>query len=229
MCDCLTRARFVRNQCPREFEASRYRHGCDPPSHGHPLSALGIPSVSRHLNPWPSQIRSAHVIATACVRVLALVFFSLGVLACGGGSDGSSGSTSPGTNTIAGEDTNNNGVRDDVEQYINNTYGGPSEINTKNALLQYAKVLQASIVDASTSTNSTASIAAVHLQETANAFQCLAARRPDDFAVLTSELRAIALDTDARRQAFLRSEQLAEAAVDELNFSDPESWAGRCL
>ncbi len=38
MCDCLTRACLVRSQCPREFEASRYRHGWDPPNvNNHPV------------------------------------------------------------------------------------------------------------------------------------------------------------------------------------------------
>lgn len=132
------------------------------------------------------------------------------------------------TKSIAGVDANSNGVRDDVETYIATTYTDPAKKDTKAALMQYAKVLQAAIVDASTPSTATAAVAGQHLQELTNAFQCLGARNPVDFAVVTSDLRLVALDTDARRQAYLKAEQLAEAAVDQLQFRDPADWGGAC-
>jgi hypothetical protein len=131
--------------------------------------------------------------------------------------------------SIAGSDANSNGVRDDVENYIAKTYADPAKKDTKAALMQYAKGLQAVVVDASTPSTATAAIAGQHVQELANAFQCLGARNPTDFAVLTSKLRLVALNTDARRQAYLKAEQLAEAAVNQLQFRDPADWGGACL
>ena len=130
--------------------------------------------------------------------------------------------------SIAGVDANHNGVRDDVEKYIAKTYADPAKKDTRAALMQYAKTLQAAVVDASTPSTATAAVAGQHLQELATAFQCLGARNSQDFAVVTSELRLIALNTDARRQAYLKAEYLAEAAVDQLQFRDPADWGGAC-
>jgi len=65
MCDYLTRARFVRSQCPREFEASRYCHGCDPPNVNDPSVYLSS-FLQIHIFSFPHSLvyeRGAYVMA----------------------------------------------------------------------------------------------------------------------------------------------------------------------
>jgi len=165
------------------------------------------------------------------LKLLSIVICFAGwATACtGGGSNGSQDSASN-VQSIAGVDANANGVRDDVEQYIANTYASPSDAETKAALMQYAKVLQATLVDTETPAQANATVAAQHFQDLTSAYQCLGARRPDDWPLLEAELRDVMLDTEARQMAYLKAARQAEIAVDvtKLQFFDPPMWAGMC-
>lgn len=185
--------------------------------------------------PHTLQPLSISRIAIGCFALIAV-----GVLAsCSGGNSGSGTSSSPQADTVAGLDTNSNGVRDDVEQYINTTYADPSQAETKAALTQYAQVLQSTIVDAATAANASAAAATTgtsaetavrHLQEMANAFDCLGATRPDDFSLLVLALRDIVLETDAREQAYVTAQQQADEAdaMNHLTFSNPNDRSAIC-
>lgn len=161
------------------------------------------------------------------VRIVVCVT-SVFLVSCSGGGGESSVSTAAQSNGIAGVDTNGNGVRDDVEKYINETYSDPAQADTKSALMQYAKVLQATLLDAATTTATPASVKAAetHLQDIVMAFECLGARRPDDFVTVDVELLNVVLDTEERQQAYLKAAELAEGAVTQ--FLDPEKWTAAC-
>ena len=157
-----------------------------------------------------------------------LLPFALLLAGCSGGEGGSLGTSSAQTNAVAGVVTNNSGVRDDVERYITNTYSGPDQAQTKAALMQYARVLQALLVDASTPATTTKAIAGNHLQELVDAFQCLAARRPDDYLILRDELKQLVLDTEARQQVYSQAAILAEDSVPGIKYRNPSHWAQGC-
>jgi len=161
------------------------------------------------------------------IRIVACVAV-MGLTSCSGGGTESSSSASTQANNVAGVDANNNGVRDDVEKYINATYSDPAQADTKSALMQYAKVLQATLLDAATTTATPASVRAaeIHLQDIVMAFECLGARRPDDFVNMDVELLSVVLDTEERQQAYLKAAELAEGAVTQ--FLDPERWIAAC-
>ena len=156
------------------------------------------------------------------------------MVGCSGSGGGGSSAPAAQADTVAGVDANNNGVRDDVDQYLATTYADPAQAPTKAALTQYAQVLQSAIVDAAsptTTATAAASLAPVvvqHAQEMVDAIECLGATRPTDFAILESELRGVAVDTDMRQQAYLDAARLAEAVVNQVQFRTFETWAAAC-
>lgn len=140
-------------------------------------------------------------------------------IACGGETATSSTAS---TTSLAGTDANSDGVRDDIESYIDTTYPVPANLDANKALRQYAKAAQSSIIDASDAGKSVA-----HVTERFRALECLMVRRPTDFHPLFVELRARILDTNPRSEAYLNADSHAAAANVPLLPAD--QWAGACV
>lgn len=158
--------------------------------------------------------------------------FSLLVGCSGGGSSGGGTSTGgqaglppdpgpAGLATLAGIDSNSNGVRDDIERYIALTYPANNEAATRSALTQYTKAIQASLLSATdpvaTQTYAQARIAALG---------CLVSRRPTDAQALFGALRAQALNTEERSQAYFLAEQQMGGQI--VPVPSPDTWATAC-
>lgn len=139
--------------------------------------------------------------------------------ACG---DESGSAPAVSTPSLAGNDANNDGVRDDIEAYIDATYPVSSDAETNRALRQYARAAQASTLDTDDSGRSVA-----HVGERFRALECLMARQPLDFHPIFVELRARILDTNPRSEAYLRADSHAAAA--DLTLLPASQWAGACL
>jgi hypothetical protein len=150
----------------------------------------------------------------------ALSAFLLLALCAGCGSE--SGAPPAATATsLAGTDANNDGVRDDIETYIDSTYPTPANIDINKALRQYAKAAQSSILDANDAGKSL-----THVTERFRALECLMARRPTDFHPIFVELRARILDTNPRSEAYLQAD--SQAAAVNLPLLPADQWVGAC-
>ena len=101
--------------------------------------------------------------------------------------------------TLAGIDSDNDGVRDDVQRYIVVTY--PSSAKTHEALFQTAKAQQQLVIE---STNREASINNSYLS--AAALDCLRYVRPNDRTAVFNALRAVVLNTTERSRAYLKAD-----------------------
>ena len=136
---------------------------------------------------------------------------------------GESGTAVPAVSgtTLAGTDANQDGVRDDVEAYIDTTYPVPANTATNKALRQYAKAAQSSILDANDP-----ALSVTHVTERFRALECLMAKRPTDFHPVFVELRARILDTNPRSEAYLKSDGQAAAVTVPLLPAD--QWEGVC-
>ncbi|TKB62724.1 MAG: hypothetical protein E8D49_00050 [Nitrospira sp.] len=136
---------------------------------------------------------------------------------------GNESTTSPtgSTTSLAGTDANSDGVRDDIESYIDTTYPVPANLDTNKALRQYAKAAQSSIIDASDAGKSV-----THSTERFRALECLMSRRPTDFHPLFVELRARILDTLPRSEAYLNAD--SHAATVNIPLFPADQWAGAC-
>lgn len=109
---------------------------------------------------------------------------------------------SAGLATIAGRDSNNNGVRDDLERYIALTYPNPVEAGTRAAMTQYVKAEQTMLLDAADPQKSMAN--AINL---GHAIECLLAIRPADFNQAFTQLDGQVLNTDNRVDAYLTADE----------------------
>ena len=148
-------------------------------------------------------------------------FFLLEISGCSDGTSSSSGSPAPtdaGPTTLAGADSDRNGVRDDIDAYIDTTY---SDADTRSALRQYGRAVQAAMLDAGH-----AALSATHATERFRAIECLMARRPNDFPAVFTDLRARLLDTDARTRAYLQSDGQVKANTPPLLPAD--QWSLAC-
>ncbi len=113
---------------------------------------------------------------------------------------------------LAGPDKNNNGIRDDIEAYINKTYPEPSE---KAAVMQYAKAIQKKLsVD---TTDSLAVRAVVH--EGGRGLYCLGERLDDPSeyisraSVVYKEIVAMTTNTKPRLLAYLAFDKALDGWV----------------
>lgn len=138
--------------------------------------------------------------------------------AMSGCSDGSSTSTESGVVTVGGADADGNGVRDDIDAYIDQTY---TDTGSRTALRQYGRAVQAAILDAGH-----AGLSGVHAIERFRAIECIMARRPNDFPVVFTELRSRMLDTDARTKAYLQADGHVRANTPSLLPAD--QWLSAC-
>jgi hypothetical protein len=116
---------------------------------------------------------------------------------------------------MAGVDADNDGVRDDIETYIDQTYDGSTEGPTRDALRQYAKAAQAAMLEAGDQARSV-----THADERFRAIECLMAREPVDFPTIFSDLRARILNTDVRSKAYLQADAQVTATPVALRPAD---------
>ncbi|MEX5213979.1 MAG: hypothetical protein NW703_07415 [Nitrospiraceae bacterium] len=151
------------------------------------------------------------------LRALCAGLLLISLSACG--SDDAPGDTTP---TVAGVDADNDGVRDDIETYIDGTYSGGSAGSTRDALRQYAKAVQAAMLDAGDQARSV-----THANERFRAIECLMARRPADFPTVFSELRAKILNTDARSKAYLQAD--AQVTATPIALLPADQWPSTCV
>ena len=81
------------------------------------------------------------------VLLIGMVWLAVGATSCSGGSS----DTPPpaAQETVAGLDANKDGVRDDIEAYIDTTYPPPAQGDINRALRQFARAAQATMIDAS--------------------------------------------------------------------------------
>jgi hypothetical protein len=141
------------------------------------------------------------------------------LLSCSGES---SISTSPNqTESIAGVDADANGVRDDVDRYIDTTYAGLVNADLNKAVQQYAKAVQLSLVDADSHT-----LSLTHATERFRALECLMARRPDEFHRIFVDIRAQLLNTPSRSEAYLKADDQVKTANIPLLPAD--QWVTAC-
>lgn len=117
------------------------------------------------------------------------------------------------TESVAGvgADANAKGVRDDADRYIDTTYAGQASVELNNAVRQYARAVQSSLVHADSQTQSL-----IHETERFRALACLMARRPREFHTNFVDVRAQLLDTQSRTQILtdMESSLIVLAAVN---------------
>ncbi len=147
-----------------------------------------------------------------------LMWLGLCLIAGGACSTSEPDPADPNHATVAGLDSDANGVRDDVDAYIDETYSDPA---VRGALRQYAKAVQIAMIDAGS-----AALSATHAVERFRAIECVMAQRPDDFPIVFSELRARILNTDQRTSAYLQADGQVVAATPALLPAD--QWSAAC-
>lgn len=147
-----------------------------------------------------------------------VVLLCLGLLAATACSKSDSNPSDPNTSTVAGVDADSDGVRDDIETYIDQTY---SDTPTRNALRQFAKAAQSAMIDAGH-----AGLSGTHAAERFRAIECLMAQRPDEFPSVFTDLRGRILNTTLRTNAYLQADGQVAAATPALLPAD--QWASAC-
>jgi hypothetical protein len=123
-----------------------------------------------------------------------------------------------GKQTLAGIDSDGDGVRDDVQRYIALTY--PSSAKTRLALSQQAK----SILDLVASSNTTDM--SVLTDRLIRSLECLSAARPDTFTTLELQLRGQILNTSDRYRRYLAAQ--SAAAGSTLDLRSPSEASSSC-
>lgn len=148
-----------------------------------------------------------------------VIWLAVGLTSCSNSSDIP---PPPAQETVAGIDVNGDGVRDDIEVYIDATYPVSAQGDTNRALRQFARAAQVTIIDAGEPAPSVA-----HAAERFRALECLMARRPADFHLIFVELRARVLNTAARSLSYLQADNHVRAGNVPLLPAD--QWGGACL
>lgn len=140
--------------------------------------------------------------------ILASVFFIAG---CGSESKSGADSTAPvvddglppdpgeaGKATIAGIDSDGDGVRDDIQRYIAQTY--PDSEKARAVLTQYAKIIQKQILDADSK-----ELSMQHADEGGRVMDCGDYLLDIDvYGKMSDELDAVTLNTDERTKAYFK-------------------------
>ena len=136
---------------------------------------------------------------------------------------GENAQTSPSTTTdsIAGVDADANGVRDDVESYIDTTYAGQANADLNKALRQYAKAVQSSMIDVGSQP-----LSLTHATERFRALECLMARQPRDYHTIFVDLRAQVLNTKSRSDAYLQADNQVKA--ENIPLLPADQWVTAC-
>lgn len=153
------------------------------------------------------------------VLLIGMVWLTVGLASCGGGS---SDTPPPATQeTVAGIDANGDGVRDDIESYIDTTYPASTQGGVNRALRQFARAAQATMIDAGEPAPSV-----THAAERFRALECLMARRPVDFHLIFVELRARVLNTTDRSLAYLQADE--HVKKENLALLPADQWEAAC-
>jgi hypothetical protein len=101
-----------------------------------------------------------------------------------------------GTATLEGIDSDNDGVRDDIQRYIALSY--PESERIRAALTQYARTMQASLLDAHSE-----EMTVRHSHNLQRAIECLYYIRPDNANGVSGKLQAQILNTNERSRAWI--------------------------
>ncbi len=152
--------------------------------------------------------------------MIGMVWLAVGLTSCGG--DSSDSPPAAAQESVAGTDANGDGVRDDIEVYIDTTYPVPAQGDTNRALRQFARAGQATVIDAGDP-----ALSLLHAAERFRALECLMARRPADFHLVFVELRARMLNTTARSLAYLQADNHVTAG--DVPLLPADQWVGACL
>jgi hypothetical protein len=158
-----------------------------------------------------------------CPEIVALIvttaLFGGLLVSCSG--ETSQPSSPNATDSVAGVDADANGVRDDVDRYIDTTYADQPSADINKAVRQYAKAVQSSLIDAENQTRSL-----THATERFRALECLMARRPSDFHTIFVDVRAQLLNTASRSEAYLKADDQVKTANIPLLPAD--QWVTAC-
>lgn len=118
--------------------------------------------------------------------------------------------------TIAGVDSDVNGVWDYIDAYIDSIYTLPPDDLIRPALRQYARALEGGLLNADAS-----DMALRYAIASDRATECVFYLRPDDANRVLSDLEAVILNTETRSRAFLMfSEQSAGQVFSSVPFSE---------
>jgi hypothetical protein len=121
--------------------------------------------------------------------------------------------------TLAGIDSDHDGIRDDLQRYIALTYS--SSTPTMGALRQATIAVQGIVVD-----SASPSAAIDHASDMARAIECLHAVRPTDAREVYTALLAQALNTESRGLAYMSAND--QLAGESFPVQDPDLWASSC-
>lgn len=171
--------------------------------------------LKENTRPWDWPIHAG-------VWGVGMLLLSSLLTACGSGDQASPATNTTTTPTVAGVDANADGVRDDIETYIDTTYPVAVQNDTNKALRQYAKAVQSTIIHADDP-----SLSVIHATERFRALECLMARRATDFHPIFVELRARLLDTRARSNAYLKADDQVKAV--NIPVLPADKWGTACL
>ena len=111
-----------------------------------------------------------------------------------------------GLGTLAGIDSDGDGVRDDVQRHIALTYS--DSIKTQKALTQQAIAFQNMVMSFGNKTNA---IKSAH--DNNRATTCLFYIRPTDFSEISSKLKSVILNTHARSKAYVEADCLLSGEI----------------
>ena len=123
-----------------------------------------------------------------------------------------------GKQTLAGVDSDNDGVRDDIQRYIALTY--PASVKTRAALTQFTKGMQMELLAAASEEKALAAA-----EQTGNAQYCLHYLFKLDADPLWQALRAQHLNTRERSRAYGDYNHLLDGMVEQL----PRDLKSRCV
>ena len=153
------------------------------------------------------------------ILALSLVIFAACKDSPSGGDDGLPPDPGePGKRTLAGIDSDGDGLRDDVQRYIYMEYEDPQ---TREALVNIAKVDLQSLLQANDPESSIQAF-----EYAMRASECLFYIMPDDAFEASQRLRAQILNTTERSAAYMRSSSHAGGLSFESQ--DPNQWQDSC-
>jgi hypothetical protein len=162
-------------------------------------------------------------------KILTSAIIAFLLAGCGSSGGGGSGSATesqtpqeevPGLETggeVAGTDGNANGVRDDIDDYITQHYSNDQQ---KNALLQFAKVMQDSLV---VDTSDTAAVQAIDGRDS-RALHCVFVAFGDPSSENPStawhKIRSLTTNTKDRLEAYLKFNHALDGTTSTLSEGD---------
>ncbi len=145
----------------------------------------------------------------------------LGALLMSCSAENSPSASPAATESIAGADADANGIRDDIDRYIDTTYADQASADLNKAVRQYAKAVQSSLRDADSQP-----LSLTHATERFRALECLMARQPRKFHAIFVDIRAHLLNTAGRSEAYLKADDQVKTQAIPLLPAD--QWVTAC-